>query len=76
MEINKCTMYVHCTLYSDSLHVEPSLEIRLFEIVAPLVENYTVKKIVIDFPISSRDVTNQTLPGREKSNYSCQGEFG
>jgi hypothetical protein len=30
---------------------------------------YTVKK-VIDFPVPSRDVTNQTLPGQEKFNYS------
>ncbi len=36
-----------------------------------LVHN-TVKK-VSDFPVSSRDVTNQTLPGREKLNYSPPG---
>ena len=29
----------------------------------------TVKK-VSDFPVPSRDVTNQTLPGRELLNYS------
>ena len=33
---------------------------------------YTVKKF-IDFPVSSRDVTDQTLPGREKFNYSRLG---
>jgi hypothetical protein len=31
--------------------------------------SYTVKK-VNDFPVPSRDVTNQTLPGRECLNYS------
>jgi hypothetical protein len=31
--------------------------------------DYTVKK-GYPFPVSSRDVTNQTLPGREKINYS------
>ncbi len=36
---------------------------------------YTVKK-VIDFPVPSLDVTNQTLPGREKFHYSRQAEFG
>jgi hypothetical protein len=30
---------------------------------------YTVKK-VSGFPVPSRDVTNQTLPGRELLNYS------
>ncbi len=30
---------------------------------------YTVKK-VNDFPVPSRDVTYQTLPGREKFTYS------
>ncbi len=36
----------------------------------------TVKK-VSDFPVPSRDVKCQTLPGREKFNYSrAQGEFG
>ncbi len=36
---------------------------------------YTVKK-VINFPVLRRDVTNQTLPGRESLNYSRPGEFG
>ncbi len=31
--------------------------------------DYTVKK-VSDYPVSSRDVTKQTLPGREKFNHS------
>jgi hypothetical protein len=31
--------------------------------------HYTVKKF-IDFPVPSLDVTDQTLPGREKLNYS------
>ncbi len=30
---------------------------------------YTVKKVV-DFPVHSRDVSNQTLPNREKFTYS------
>jgi hypothetical protein len=30
---------------------------------------YTVKKVTY-FPVPSRDVTNQTLPGREQFNYS------
>ncbi len=30
-------------------------------------------KKVIDFPVLSRDVTNQTLPGQEKFNYSRPG---
>jgi hypothetical protein len=34
---------------------------------------YTVKK-VIDFPVPGRDVTYQTLPGREKFNYSRPGK--
>ncbi len=34
-----------------------------------LVFSYTVKK-VIDFPVPSRDVTDQTLSGREFFNYS------
>jgi hypothetical protein len=33
---------------------------------------YTVKK-VIDFFVPSRDVTYQTLPGREKLNYTRLG---
>ncbi len=33
---------------------------------------YTVKK-VIDVPVPSRDVTNQTLPGGENFNYSRPG---
>ncbi len=33
---------------------------------------YTVRKL-IDFPVPSRDVTDQTLPGREKFNYSRPG---
>ncbi len=32
-------------------------------------KRYTVKK-VIDFAVPSRNVTNQTLPGRELLNYS------
>jgi hypothetical protein len=38
---------------------------------------YTVKKVIV-FPVSSRDVTDQTLPGREYFNYSRpgQGDFG
>jgi hypothetical protein len=39
----------------------------------PLREDaYTVKKFY-DFPIPSRDVTNQTLPDREKFNYTRPG---
>jgi hypothetical protein len=37
-------------------------------------EQYTVKKVIV-FPVPSRDVTNQTLPGREKFNYSRPGRF-
>ncbi len=33
---------------------------------------YIVKKF-IDFPVPSRDVTDQTLPGRERLNYSRPG---
>jgi hypothetical protein len=33
---------------------------------------YTVKKVIV-FPVPSRDVTNQTLPGREFLNYSRRG---
>jgi hypothetical protein len=40
---------------------------------------YTVKK-VHEFPVSSRDVTNQTPPGQEWLSYDviipAQGEFG
>jgi hypothetical protein len=40
---------------------------------------YTVKK-VHEFPVSSRDVTNQTPPGQELFSYDviipAQGEFG
>jgi hypothetical protein len=40
---------------------------------------HTVKK-VHEFPVSSRDVTNQTPPGQEKFSYDviipAQGEFG
>jgi hypothetical protein len=36
------------------------------------VIQYTVKKI-IDFSVPSRDVTNQTLPSREKFKYSPPG---
>jgi hypothetical protein len=38
------------------------------------------KKKVHEFPVSSRDVTNQTPPGQEKFSYDviipAQGEFG
>jgi hypothetical protein len=37
--------------------------------------NYTVKK-VRRFPVPRWDVTNQTVPGREKLIISVQGEFG
>jgi hypothetical protein len=37
-----------------------------------LGKDYTVKKIN-DFPVPSRDVTDQTIPGREKYNYSRPG---
>jgi hypothetical protein len=36
--------------------------------------SYTVKK-VNHFPVPSRDVTDQTLSGREKLNYSRPGRF-
>jgi hypothetical protein len=36
------------------------------------VGEYTVKK-VNEFPVTSRDVTNQTLSGREQLNYSWPG---
>ncbi len=40
----------------------------------------TPKKKVHEFPVSSRDVTNQTPTGQEKFNYDviipAQGEFG
>ncbi len=32
--------------------------------------DYCTVKNVIDFPVLSRDVTNQTLPGRKLLNYS------
>ncbi len=35
---------------------------------------YTVKK-VSRFPVPSRDVTNQSVPGREKLNYFRPGRF-
>jgi hypothetical protein len=35
-------------------------------------KRYTVKKVIV-FPVPRRDVTNQTLPGREKFNYSRAG---
>ena len=41
------------------------------QVVAKMIL-YTVKKVT-DFPVPSRDVTNQTLPGWEKSNYSRPG---
>jgi hypothetical protein len=31
---------------------------------------------VTDFPVPSRDVTNQTLPGRDNLIIPRQGEFG
>ncbi len=37
-----------------------------------LLNTYTAKKI-FDFPVPSWDVPNQTLPGREKFNYSRPG---
>jgi hypothetical protein len=44
-----------------------------------LIHPYTVKK-VHEFPVSSRDVTNQTPPGQELFSYDvivpAQGEFG
>jgi hypothetical protein len=33
---------------------------------------YTVKKVIV-FPVLNRDVTNQTLPGRELLNYYWPG---
>ncbi len=35
--------------------------------------NCTAKKKVSDFPVPSRDVTNQAIPGQEKFNYSRPG---
>ncbi len=35
---------------------------------------YTVKKVV-DFPVPSREVTNQTLPGGDNLIIPVQGEF-
>jgi hypothetical protein len=37
---------------------------------------YTVEKVIV-FPVPSRDVTDQTLPGRENNLIiPGQGEFG
>ncbi len=36
------------------------------------MNSYTVKKVT-DFSVPSRDVTNQTLPGKERVNYSPPG---
>ncbi len=40
-----------------------------------VISIYTVKK-VSDFPVPSRNVTNQGLPGRENLIIPGQGEFG
>ncbi len=47
----------------------PSSQYLKWELLSLL---YTVKK-VSHFPVPSRDVTDQTLPGREKLNYSRPG---
>ncbi len=54
-----------CAVASNKLHWHTSYIIQLFA--------YTVKKNVSDFPVPSRDVTYQTLPGLEKFYYSRPG---
>jgi hypothetical protein len=39
------------------------------------LSSHTVKKVV-DFPVLSRDVTNQTLPGEDNLIIPSQEEFG
>jgi hypothetical protein len=41
---------------------------------AELNDGYTVKKAIV-FPVPIRDVTNQTLSGREEFNNSRPGRF-
>jgi hypothetical protein len=36
--------------------------------------SYTVKNVIV-FPVPNRDVTKQTLPGRELLNYSRPGRL-
>ncbi len=43
---------------------------KLYSLLDGCVDSCTVKK-VSHFPVPRRDVTDQTLSGREKFNYSC-----
>jgi hypothetical protein len=42
------------------------------EIAKPCIKHEAVKKVIV-FSVPSRDVTNQTIPGRELLNYSRPG---
>jgi hypothetical protein len=56
-----------CSIFTLNPSLEQNFEVSLASDSKP----YTKKK-VSDFPVPSRDVTNQTLPGREL-NYSLLG---
>jgi hypothetical protein len=69
LSISPCPLFFSLPLFnplSSSLFL-PS------QIIPPPVKPSTLYEKVYDFPILSRDVTNQTLPGGEQFNYSQAG---
>ncbi len=78
----RCTCVMLCSLYK--IRYREQCLVLYSTLFASLVScrllaDYTVKKIH-EFPVSSRDVTNQTPPGQEYFSYDviipAQGEFG
>ncbi len=64
----KCTMVTMCYLCTCIIKISSDIQ-------WPNATGYTVKKVT-GFPVPSRDVTKQTLPGREYYIIPVQGEFG
>ncbi len=61
--IHRCPLHAHAQSASDfTAHVQ--VFISLFLPLFKSIGEYTVKK-VHEFPVCSRDVTNQTPPGQE-----------
>jgi hypothetical protein len=56
---------LHCTAKTLYLKFETNPEIRL--------RGLALYKKICDFPVPSRDVTNENLPGRKLFNYSLPG---
>jgi hypothetical protein len=76
-ELNLWLKVCEITFYTGSgIEMTARSKIRVCSTHKLYVRSCTVKKVIVFvFPVRSRDVSNRTLPGREKLNYS-RPEFG